>query len=134
MPWAGACWVFNAATGVLLVNDCPGRKPAVTIQFDMETTDADFQKDAIKPSLWQDLPLLRRPTVHSSTQTAVASFSTHQTLSSEVRLDAATTAASAAFEANFEGRQLVGIRVDACPWTRSTSAAPDQAQAPRFRR
>ena len=105
VPWAGACWVFNAATGVLLVNDCPGRKPAVTIQFDMETTDADFQKDAIKPSLWQDLPLLRRPTVHSSTQTAVASFSTHQTLSSEVILDAATTAASAAFEADFEGRQ-----------------------------
>ena len=105
VPWAGACWVFNAATGVLLINGCPGRKPTVTIKFDMETTDADYQKDAIKPSLWQDLPLLHRPTVHSSTQTAVASFSTHQTLSSEVKLDAATTAASAAFEADFEGRQ-----------------------------
>ena len=105
VPWAGACWVFNAATGALLVNPSPGGKPAVTIRFDMETTDSDHQKDAIKPSLWQDLPLVRRPTVHSSTQTAVASFSTHQTLTSEVRLDAATTAASAAFEADFEGRQ-----------------------------
>ena len=105
VPWAGACWVFNAATGVLLINGCPGRKPTVSVGFDMETTDADYQKDATKPSLWQDLPLLHRPTVHSSTQTAVASFSTHQTLSSEVKLDAATTAASAAFEADFEGRQ-----------------------------
>ena len=59
MPWAGACWVFNAATGALLINGCPGRKPAVTIQFDMETTDADFQKDAIKPSLWQDRASVR---------------------------------------------------------------------------
>lgn len=109
VPWAGACWVYNAATGSLLINPAPGRKPAVTIRFDMETTDSDYQKDRVKPPLWQGLPLLgRRPTVHSSTQTAVASFSTHQTLSSEVRLDAATTAASAAFEANFEGRQLVG--------------------------
>jgi energy-coupling factor transporter ATP-binding protein EcfA2 len=105
VPWAGACWVYNAATGALLTNPFPGRKPTVTIRHDMETTDWDYQKEAVKPALWQDLPLVRRPTVHSSTQTAVASFLTHQTLSSEVKLDAATTAASAAFEANFEGRQ-----------------------------
>ena len=75
----------------------------MTITHDMGTTDLEFLRANPRPR--PSLPLRCPPTVFSTTATAVATFTQIQMLAAKVPVDAATEAASAAFEAKFEGEQ-----------------------------
>ena len=49
VPWTGADWVFFPATSELVLNPTPGAVPAISVRYDDDATDEEFERALPKP-------------------------------------------------------------------------------------
>ena len=110
--WTGAAWAYFPATRTLVVNAAPGAKPQVRLTLDDDETDEQFMRN-LPPSPPPPGPQPTSSVVHSS---KLWGHGKQVVLESVVADDAATEAASSAFEIAFNGKHRFEVpRLPALP-------------------
>ena len=98
--WTGAAWAYFPATRTLVVNAAPGAKPQVRLTLDDDETDEQFMRKLPPPPP----PPGPQPTSSVMHTSKLWGHGKQVVLESEVVGDAATEAASSAFEIAFNGK------------------------------
>ena len=98
--WTGAAWAYFPATRTLVVNAAPGAKPQVRLTLDDDETDEQFMRKLPPPPP----PPGPQPTSSVMHTSKLWGHGKQVVLESVVGGDAATEAASSAFEIAFNGK------------------------------